>query len=92
MKAILFATAAVFVTVAGAHAGEEYPTPVSRPIVSSVPVHDVSGGGAWSAQTVVTGNGGYVASTGGESMPTYQAPAAARPALAQHGVAGATHG
>ena len=85
MKAILVAAAALIVTAAGVRAAEEYPTPVARPIMSSVPVLDVSGGGPWSTKTVVTGNGGYIASGAADHMPVALAPApAATSTLVQH--------
>ncbi|WP_158743388.1 hypothetical protein [Acidisphaera sp. L21] len=96
MKYLLFAgTAALGFAAVGAHAQDgqnAYPTPITRPIYSSVPQLDVGGGGPWSKTMIVTGNGGYTTGGTAQGMPSEPNAPAAAPAFVQQGQVTGSHG
>ena len=88
---LLAATAVTTLAAVAARAEEQYPTPITRPIYSSVPVQDVGGGGAWSKDTVVTGSGGYTQANGAEGMPAAPIAPRAPSAYVQHSPTTGSH-
>ncbi len=89
MKVILLAAAASLGLAAfGAQAAEEYPTPIYRPMNSSIPTRDVGQGNYAShpGGAVMMHNSGQTAATSIDGFPKFapSAPAVATAAPVQH--------
>ena len=89
MKIALLATAALLgCATLGARAAEEYPTPIARPVTSSIPTGDVGSTGynAGTGLAVTMHNSGYTAATAIDGFPKVRPdqPAVAASGAGQH--------